>query len=159
MSLRHPLRSWRLAPLVTACLAAVACGDERMPLSASGVMILEPIPGQDRTVAYLTLENAGSVPITLNRVTSPQFAAVEMHATILDNGVAGMQALDAITIAEGASIAFDTGGRHLMLIRPREALEAGDEVTLEFHHDPPGLLILSAPLRTRNVDDQEMTGR
>ena len=154
MSARRRPAAWRLtSSLGAACLALVACAGEQMPLSASGVTILEPIPGQDRTVAYLTLDNAGHVPITLNRVTSPQFAAVEMHATILDDGVAGMQALDAITIAEGSSVAFDTGGRHLMLIRPRESLEVGDQVTLEFHHEPPGLLILSAPLRSRRLDD------
>lgn len=139
--------------IVAACLVLAGCGGEPMPLSASGVTILEPIPGQDRTVAYLTLDNAGDLPITLTRVTSPQFAAVEMHATILDDGVAGMQALDAITIAEGSSIVFEAGGRHLMLIAPRDPLAAGDEVTLEFHHDPPGLLILSAPLSSRRAGD------
>jgi copper(I)-binding protein len=129
-----------------------ACGGETMPLSASEVTVLEPLPGQDRTVAYLTLDNGSDLPVTVNGVTSPQFRAVEMHATIIDNGVAGMQSLDEITIAEGSSIAFEAGGRHLMLIEPRDLLEAGDTVTLEFHYEPPGLLILSAPLRSRRVD-------
>lgn len=135
--------------IVPSLLMLAACGGESAPLSASGVTLMAPIPGQDRTVAYLTLSNRGSVPLTLNRVTSPEFASVEMHATIVDGGVAGMQGLDSITIAEGASIDFEAGGRHLMLIGPREALEAGHTVTLEFHYDQPGLLILSAPLQSR----------
>ena len=138
-----------LPVIAVSSLLPAACGDEPMPLAASRVTIFEPIPGQDRTVAYLTLDNNGNVPITLDRVTSPQFAAVEMHATILDDGVAGMQALDAVTIAEGSSIVFGAGGRHMMLIAPREPLRAGDTVTLELHHDQPGLLILSAPLTSR----------
>lgn len=140
------MKARRIASMM---LVLSACGGEPMPLSASDVTVLEPIPGQGRTVAYLTLDNGSDVPITLNRVTSPQFRTVEMHATIVDNGVAGMQSLDSITIAEGSSIAFEAGGRHLMLIEPRDLLEAGDAVTLEFHHDQPGLLILSAPMRSR----------
>lgn len=135
--------------IVPSLLLLAACGGESAPLSASGVTLVAPIPGQDRTVGYLTLANRGSVPLTLNRVTSREFANVEMHATIVDDGVAGMQRLDSITIAEGGSIAFEAGGRHLMLIGPREALEPGDTVTLEFHSDQPGLLILSAPLQSR----------
>lgn len=140
------MKGRRIASMLL-CLSA--CGSESMPLSASDVTVLEPIPGQDRTVAYLTLDNGGERPVTLNRVTSPQFRTVEMHATIIDDGIAGMQSLDSITIAEGSSIAFEAGGRHLMLIEPRDLLEAGDTVTLEFHHDQPGLLILSAPMRSR----------
>lgn len=143
--MKAPRIAWTL-------LLLCACGGETMPLSASDVTVLEPLPGQDRTVAYLTLDNAGDVPVTVSGVTSPQFRAVEMHATIIDNGVAGMQALDAIMIAEGSSIAFEAGGRHLMLIEPRDLLEAGDAVTLEFHYDQPGLLILSAPMRSRMAD-------
>ena len=144
------MKARRLASLM---LLLVGCGGEPVPLSASDVTILEPIPGRDRTVAYLTLENNGETPVTLSRVTSPQFSRVEMHATILDHGVARMQAIDAITIAEGSGIAFEAGGRHLMLIEPRDLLEAGDTVTLEFHYNQPGLLILSAPMRSRMQGD------
>lgn len=144
-----------LAVAAMTCMLA-ACGEgaeSPVPLQGSGVTILEPVPGQDRTVAYLKLDNRGRVPLTLDRVTSPQFAAVEMHATILDDGVAGMQPLDAITIAERSSIEFSAGDRHLMLIRPRQALVAGDDVTLEFHYDQPGLLILRAPMQRRLPED------
>lgn len=139
----------------SALLAVAACGDQSAPLAASEVVIMTPIPGQDRTVAYLTLENRGTLPLTLDRVTSPQFDMVEMHATIVDGGVTGMQALDALTIAEGSIVEFSAGGRHLMLIAPHEALETGDTVTLEFHHDRAGLLILSAPLQSRLPDERE----
>lgn len=144
------MRARRLALLA---LLLFGCGGEPLPLSASNVTILEPIPGQDRTVAYLTLRNNGESPVTLSRVTSPQFRRVEMHATILDDGVAAMRALDAITIAEGSGVTFETGGRHLMLIEPRDRFEAGDTITLEFHYDQPGLLILSAPMRSRMQGD------
>jgi copper(I)-binding protein len=144
------VKARRLASLA---LLLVGCGGEPMPLSASDVTILEPIPGQDRTVAYLRLENNGEAPVTLSRITSPQFRRVEMHATILDDGVAGMQALDAITIAESSGVAFEAGGRHLMLIDPSDQFEAGDTITLEFHYDQSRLLILNAPMRSRTQGD------
>lgn len=132
--------------LLTAC-----SGDPGASLAASEVAIFAPIPGQERTVAYLTLDNRGAVPVTLDRVTSPQFTDVQMHATILDGGVAAMQALDAVTIAENSRIAFAAGANHLMLIAPTGRLEPGDTVTLELHFDRPGTLIISAPLQSRAV--------
>ncbi|HUD96219.1 MAG TPA: copper chaperone PCu(A)C [Woeseiaceae bacterium] len=138
----------------TACLVA-ACGSDPLPLSASGVTILAPLPGQQAAVAYLSLDNHGVAPITLTRITSPQFESVAMHATIVDEGVAGMQSLDSITIAENSRIVFDVGGRHLMLLSPRETLRAGDEVTLEFHYDETGVLQLNAQLQSRGAGTGE----
>lgn len=140
-------------PLLPALLLLAACAEDGALLTASGITAMAPLPGQDRTVAYLTLENRGSVPVTLQRVSSRQFATVEMHATIVDDGIAGMQLLDGITIAEGSRVEFTAGGRHLMLIAPHEPLAVGDPVTLQFHYDQPGgqagLLVLSVPLEAR----------
>lgn len=140
----------RFFAVATACLVA-ACGSEAPALSASGVTILAPLPGQQTAVAYLSLENHSVAPITLTGITSPQFESVAMHATIIDDGIAGMQSLDSITIAENSSILFDVGGRHLMLMSPRQTLSAGDEVTLEFHYDQTGLMRLDARLQSRDA--------
>jgi hypothetical protein len=138
-----------------ACLVA-ACSSDPLPLSASGVTILAPLPGQQVAIAYLSLDNHSVAPITLTRITSPQFKSVAMHATIVDDGVAGMQSLDSITIAENSRVDFDVGGRHLMLMSPRETLRAGDEVTLEFHYGESGVLQLNAKMQSRGTGNGEL---
>lgn len=134
------------------CLLLAACGtEESMPLTASNVTIYAPLPGQATAVAYLTLHNERAEPLTVTNVSSPQFAAVEMHATILGDGIAQMLPLDSITVAGESDIEFATGGKHLMLIQPTESLAPGDEITVEFHYDSETALQIRAPLQMRGM--------
>ncbi len=133
-----------------ALLLLAACGaNDGAPLSAAGVSIFAPLPGQEAAAAYLTLRNEGAAPLVITRVTSPQFASVEMHATVLSGGMATMIPLDAITVAAGSGIEFTSGGRHLMLMEPVQALAPGDEVTLEFHYGGEHPLVVQASLQPR----------
>lgn len=143
----------RARRLALALLLLAACGtdDAAAPLSASGVSIFAPLPGQEAVVAYLTLYNEASSPLVVARVTSPEFASVEMHATVLGDGMAEMIPLDAITIAGDAAVDFTAGGRHLMLTDPVQSLAPGDEVTLEFHYGGDRLLVVQAPLQPREL--------
>lgn len=127
-----------------------ACGtDGAAPLTASDLRIFAPLPGQEAVVAYLTLHNEGATPLAVTRVSSPEFASVEMHATISGDGMAEMIPLDAITIAEESAVDFAPGGRHLMLGDPVQSLAPGDEVTLEFHYGGDRPLAVEAPLQPR----------
>lgn len=138
-----------------ASFIAAACGGDRAPLAATDVTILAPMPGHRMAVAYLSLENRGSTPVTLTRVTSPQFSSVEMHATIVDDGVAAMTSFDSITIAGQSNIDFAVGGQHLMLLAPHTELVPGDDVTLRFHYDQAGVLHLTAPLQSRMARNED----
>lgn len=133
-------------------LVLASCGpDDVPPLLVSDVTIFAPLPGQSMAVAYLSLRNQTVEPIVITHVASPEFARVEMHATVFGNGIAEMLALDSITIAARSAIEFATGGKHLMLMDLQETLAPGDDVTLEFHYGRDGLLTLSSPLRARNT--------
>jgi periplasmic copper chaperone A len=144
----------RRVALALLLVGLAACGtDDATPLTASGASIVAPLPGQDAVVAYLTLHNESPTPLVVARVTSPEFASVEMHATVFGNGMAEMIPLDAITIAEHSAVDFAAGGRHLMLTEPVEALAPGDEVTLEFHYGGDRSLAVQAPLQPRAPGD------
>jgi len=118
-----------LAVLAAACLVA-ACGHEaRAPLAAAQVRISAARPGTSTSAAYLEISNPGSVPQTITAVTSPQFARVEMHATVLEGGIARMRGLSQLVVAPGETLRFEPGAMHLMLLQR----QTGDErVTLEF---------------------------
>lgn len=143
---------------LTAALLVVlgACETaEAPPLTVSELQVYAPLPGQTMSVAYFVLRSGPSA-VTLREVSSPDFAAVEMHATIIGDGVAEMLPIDAVTVAEHSAVTFAAGGNHLMLMRPREIVEPGDVVTLEFHYEAAGretdgLLEVAAPLVTRGV--------
>jgi copper(I)-binding protein len=120
----------RRFPVLLACLLAVACSDGRAPLVASDIEIKWPLPGSNMSAGYLVLANRGEDPITITGITSPQFASVELHETIEEDGISRMVELAALTIPPASQIELEPGGKHLMLINPR-----GDPgpVQLEFH--------------------------
>lgn len=130
------------------------CGGNEPPgLAASDVSILAPLPGQETVVAYFTLTNGGAAAVEVTGVTSPEFATVEMHATVFGDGMAEMLLIDSLTVSAGSQVEFAMGGRHLMLMDPVMALAPGDDVTLEFHHGTREPLRVSAPLEPRALAD------
>ena len=115
---------------LTALLAS--CGGDVAPLVASDVRISQPLPGARMSSGYLTLTNNSQKPITITEVTSPQFDRVEMHESLIEDGVARMVGLGDLTIPGNESIVFEPGGKHLMLMMPDDELGV---VTLEFRSD------------------------
>lgn len=134
-------------------MLAACSADEAVPLTASDVTIFAPLPGQSATVAYLSLRNESDEAVVVTLVSSPEFQAVEMHATVFGNGIAEMLPVDSISIAGQSAVEFSTGGNHLMLMHPLRTFAPGDDVTLEFHFDGDGLLTLTSPLDARKVGD------
>lgn len=148
--------------LLPLALLLGACGPaEEPPLSVSGMTVYEALPGSSAAVAYFTLRNGSESPLLLHEVSSPEFRAVEMHATVFEEGVASMLLLDSLTVAERSEIEFAAGGSHLMLMDPHRPPAPGDLVTLEFHYQGaadagaygPGVLVIDAPVRSRVADD------
>ena len=101
------------------------------------------MPGMQMTAGYLTFSNNSSQAITLTHVTSPQFGAVEMHESVVEDGMARMYPLGDLTILAGTSVKFEPGGKHLMLMRP---VDEFDTVMLEFYADEAVVLTLNVAL-------------
>lgn len=122
-------------------LCAAACSDDAAPLVASDIVIRPPLPGMEMAAGYLSLHNTGRQPVTITGVTSAQFGRVEMHETVIEDGVARMVELGALTLLPGSTIDFSPGGKHLMLMQPLSEL---DSVTLNFHAGDAVVLTVSA---------------
>lgn len=107
-----------------------ACSSDMPPLTISDVVVKKPMPGMMMSAGYFSLSNNTSEPVVITQVTSPQFDAVEMHESVVEDGIARMIKLADLTVAPESTIDFAPGGKHLMLMRPGENL---DNVTLEFY--------------------------
>ena len=125
--------------LVVALLAA--CSFEQAPLAASNIVIAKPIPGTSMTAGYFTLTNNASQAITITHITSPQFESVEMHESVIEDGMSRMYPLNDLMLPAGTSVIFEPGGKHLMLTRPHSAV---DTITLEFHAGKALVLTVNA---------------
>lgn len=80
---------------------------------------------------YLVLRNGTPQPLVLVAASSSGFAHVMMHHSTVKDGMAGMEQLSQIELAPNASVLFAPGGNHLMLMRPKRALRAGDSVVID----------------------------
>lgn len=116
------LLSLLLLPL--AALAAVPT------LRVDHARITDAPPTAPMRVGYFDLHNDGDQAIRITGADSADFARVEMHQTVFEQGVARMRALPEVLVPAHGSFTFAPGAAHLMLIAPTRPLAAGDRVRL-----------------------------
>ena len=127
------------ASLIVFALLIAACGQPQPPLVASDVEITRPMPGMKMSAGFLVLTNNTDEPIRVTGVTSPQFAAVEIHETRIEDGIARMRELDALVVPARGNVTLERGGKHLMLMRPGDL---DDGVTLQLMSDDVPVLTI-----------------
>jgi hypothetical protein len=93
------------------------------PLRVTDARIRTPVPGQDKTAAYLTIENTGAAPFVLTSVASPRARAIEIHEIRRDGDRVQMRRIPELTIGPGATVRLEPGGLHLMVFGVAEPLE------------------------------------
>jgi copper(I)-binding protein len=123
-----------LAGCSSASGGAGSAADAQPRLSVSGAYI--PLPSlPDMAAGYFVLRNDGDKAATLTGVTSPQAASVSMHQSTAST----MVALPTVQVPPHGAVAFERGGRHLMLmgIRPQPRLGAHIELKLLFDDAAP----------------------
>ena len=98
--------------------------------------VAEAPPNAKVMAGYMVLHNMGKKDVQLLAVSCPMFSSVEMHRTIIEQGMARMVRDQHLTIKAGESVSFQPGGRHLMMFNPVKRLKQGDklDITLVFTH-------------------------
>lgn len=129
--------------LLILCLVAALAGCEsgRGGLVANDVIVPTPPPGKAMTAGYFTLVNHADRPVTVTRVSSPQFNVVELHESTVEDGIARMRRLHEISVPPRGSVQFAPGGKHLMLTQPVGDIQT---VTLNFYAGDTVILTVEA---------------
>ncbi len=128
--------------LILFAFALVACGAEvQPPLVASDVRITGPMA--QMKAGYMTLTNNTDEAIAITSVSSPQFGRAEIHESVVENDVAQMRPVGALTIAPGETMRLEPGGKHLMLMQP---VGGPETVTLNLYAEDALLLSVQAEL-------------
>ena len=116
------------------------CSGKSAPLIADDLEVSLPRPGTVMGVAYMRITNTTPAAITITGVSSPEFEAVEIHETEINDGISRMRRLESVTIPAEGSVSFEHGGKHLMLMRPKGEVE---RMTLTFNADAIPVLTVS----------------
>jgi copper(I)-binding protein len=82
----------------------------------------------------MTLVNVAPEDLTLVSIESTAFDKVEMHEMATVDGLMKMKKIVDLVIPANGQVRFTPGGRHLMLLGPKERPTAGQvvELTLVF---------------------------
>ena len=134
--------------VLLACISLGACSDDtKTPLVAANIEVIEPMPGKKMSAGYLTLINNTDTAINISSVASPEFELVEIHESLLEDGVAKMRRIPELLIPADSALSLERGGKHLMLMRPTGTAK---QVTLNFYSGDTILLGVHAPFTSRN---------
>ena len=129
-------------------------GAAQSPLVASEIVVTAPMPGSGMSAAYLNLKNNSRQTISISRVTSPQFASVQLHETTIEDGIARMRAVPELAIPAGKTVTLQRGGKHLMLMRP-----TGSAATVSLQFFDNDALVLSVETAIETSGKDKLDGR
>ena len=114
--------------------------------------IAEAPPIAKIRAGYLKLYNKGKHPIEIKSFSSPDFKDIELHQSVIVNGMVSMEEIEHLVIKSGQSIEFKPGGYHLMLFNPVHKLSAGDKVKIQIQLKDNMTTDFTAVVRKRGRD-------
>ena len=77
---------------------------------------------------YLSIHNPAAFSVSIVSLRSDAFASVEIHRSVMKDGMMSMEPVDRLTIDPGTSLQLAPGGLHLMMMHPVEATRPGDDL-------------------------------
>lgn len=103
--------------------------------------------------AYFTLLG-GAAENRLMQISSPQIVRVELHESLMKDGMMTMQAIEGgVTIPAGTKVAFAPGGKHAMLYDINPSVKPGDKVKLTFAYANGRTIEVDAVARAASDDE------
>ncbi|MEO0576940.1 MAG: copper chaperone PCu(A)C [Pseudomonadota bacterium] len=128
------------------------CGSDHAPsapVTVSDAWVRTPMPNATMTAGYLAMTNTTQSTLRVVGVTSPQFARVEIHETTLVDGTMRMRPVAYLDITAGDTLVLKPGAQHLMLIEPKQALDATTTVSLSVMIEDGSQIDLTLPVSQR----------
>jgi len=113
--------------------AAFTVSQEKPPGDVVAIMnswVREAHEAATVNAGYMTLVNAGSEEVTLVKVESAAYENIEVHEMVAVDGLMEMREVTDLTIPANGQINFQPGGKHLMLMGPKEHLTTGQKVDM-----------------------------
>ncbi|HEX5514897.1 MAG TPA: copper chaperone PCu(A)C [Gammaproteobacteria bacterium] len=129
--------------LLLGLVATAHAGD----IAVSGTYARATPPGATVGAVYLELRNTGVEPDRLLSAAAPVAARTEVHTHTMQDGVARMHEVPAVELPAGATVQFQPGGFHIMLIELKAPLTEGESFPLTLNFERAGELSLTVPVQ------------
>ena len=92
------------------------------------------------SAAYFKLQNNGSMPDSLVRVSSSASEDVQIHLSYEKDEIMVMEEQPFVAIQPSEQILFQPGGYHIMIIQPTNDMNEGDSLSLSLYFNS-GMII------------------
>lgn len=102
-------------------------------ISVNDAWVNQAPPIAKVTAGFFKASNSSDKPVSIIKITSPEFKNVEMHKSTISEGMARMEMQSSVEIPANSHIMFKPGGYHLMLFQPKQKYKLGDIVKLSIH--------------------------
>ena len=110
-------------------LALAACRQPPGEFRLGDAWIREA-PAEGPMAGYVRIDNGLPEALRCDGATSPDFGAIEIHRSALENGMSRMLRDQVVEVPARGQALLQPGDYHLMLFRPQRALKAGDRATI-----------------------------
>lgn len=141
------MRQWIGASVLALTLSGSVIAAEATGISVHEGYIRLPPPGSP-AAAYFTLKNTG----TERALVDADCACAGMtmiHESIEQDGMAKMRHVDSASLPSGGELVLKPGGLHVMLMRLKAPLKAGDDIPLTLHFADGDTLTIRLPVQAR----------
>jgi copper(I)-binding protein len=142
--------------ITVALLASQAGALFACDLKVESAWIREAPPNAMALAGYARLSNNGTSVLKIQSFASVAFGSVEAHESLTENGVAKMRPT-AVEIPAKGSLQFAAGGKHFMLMAPKQSLKQGDVVTIDMT-DATGC-VTSVPFKVSSAQQLESASK
>jgi len=150
--MRSLLRLTRLLLLAAVLLAG--CDDPNAPVEPRLEIVeawahtaVMADTGNATSAAYMTIRNSGKTPDRLIGAASDFAEFVELHTTEERNGVMMMAPVKAVDVPARGEVVLKPGGLHVMFIKIKHSLKAGDKIKLTLEFEKSGTMELEITAR------------
>ncbi|MCH7506132.1 MAG: copper chaperone PCu(A)C [Proteobacteria bacterium] len=116
---------------VSVFLAACSPPAVEQTLTFEDAWVRATPPGAMNTAGYGRLVNHTDLKLEITAFTSPDYADVSLHETVIENDVSRMREVPGLSIPPGGEVELAPGGYHLMLMMPTQAAGPHDRVVLQ----------------------------
>jgi copper(I)-binding protein len=99
-------------------------------LMVDDAWVREAPPGAKALAGYMKLHNHGDKERVLVSAESPAFDNVMLHRTVFEGEMSKMVHQHMISVPANGMVSFEPNSYHLMMMKPKQALRAGDKISV-----------------------------
>ena len=124
--------------------AAPATADSATSITVKQPWVRASVGISGPTAAFMTIANGGSQADRLLKVQTDAADRVELHRTVMKNGMAMMMKQDGIAVPAGGSVTLKPGDFHVMIMKLKRPIVKGTVLRLVLTFEKAGDIAVDA---------------